>query len=86
MQLLRLFSFETPPLVAEQETPQSAGADVSEALADGQAATSEAAAAEDSAPAAEAVAVGTPGEGGRRASVAAAASEGADAAASQPPA
>ena len=71
-------------MVPEQEAPHSAGADVSEALADGQAAAAEGAAAEDSAAAAEAVAAGTPGEGGRRATIAAA--EGAEAAAGQPPA
>ncbi len=79
LQLLRLFSFETPPALPEEVAPQSAGADVSEALPEGQAATAEGGAPDDSAPAAEAV--GTPGEGSRRATTA---GEGAEAAAAQP--
>ena len=71
MQLLRLFSFETPPALPEEvAAPPSAGADVSEALADGQAVVAEGAG--DAAPAAAEV-VAPSGEGG-------------EAAAAQPPA
>ena len=78
MQLLRLFSFETPPTLPEEVAPQSAGADVSEALSDSQGATAESAVADDHAPTAEAA--GTPGEGKRRNTTV----EGAEAAAVQP--
>ncbi len=81
LQLLRLFSFETPPHVPEELPPSSAGADVSEAMPDGHAAAAEAG-ADGSAAAAEAPA--TPGDSVRPSAAAAAASEGAEAAAPPP--